>query len=184
MSRKVDLLHNGLQPPSPVTTKFTDKIVIVTGANTGIGYEAALKYVELGASTVIIAVRSLSKGQAAKERIEQKTKIADVVEVWELDMHNFSSVDAFAQRVDHGLPRLDVALLNAGVVSAKYQSSSEGWEKMLQINTLSTALLAILLLPKLKASSTSSSPAHLVNIRKLDKDGSCLSLCLRPSDLQ
>lgn len=148
-------------PPAPITTSFADKTAIVTGANTGVGYETALKYVELGASTVILAVRSMNKGERAKELIEKKTQRRDVLQVWELDMDSYQSIDDFAKRVDRELDRLDVAVLNAGVVCKKFMQLAQGWEKMLQINTLSTALLALLLTPKLKASGTASSPAHL-----------------------
>ena len=155
------LIKGRLWPPAQIITTFSDKVIIVAGANSGIGYEAALKFVELEASTVIIAVRSTAKGEKAKARIEERTGRRGVVQVWELDMDGFASIDAFAQRVDASLPTLDVVVLNAGALSRKYERSSEGWEKMLQINTLSTALLAILLLPKLRSSSSASKPAHL-----------------------
>lgn len=76
-------------------------------------------------------------------------------------MDRYQSIDNFAQRVDREIDRLDVAVLSAGVLFKKFVPSPEGWEKMLQINTLSTALLALLLIPKLKASRTPASPAHL-----------------------
>ncbi|MCJ1372512.1 hypothetical protein MMC20_003737 [Loxospora ochrophaea] len=158
----VFLVKGKLYPPAQIDGPlFTNQTVIVTGSNTGIGYCAALKYVELGAATVILAVRNLEKGQVAKQAIESKTQRPGVVQVWELNMDRFASVDAFAQRVDRELPHLDIALLNAGVISRNYKLSSEGWETTLQVNVLSTALLSILLLPKLTASSTPNSPSHL-----------------------
>ncbi|MCJ1463965.1 hypothetical protein MMC07_002575 [Pseudocyphellaria aurata] len=155
------LIRDRIWPPAPITTSFADKTAVVTGANTGVGYESALKYVELGASTVILAVRSMNKGERAKELIEKKTQRRDVLQVWELDMDSHQSIDDFAKRVDRELDRLDVVVLNAGVVSKRFTLLAQGWEKMLQINTLSTALLALLLTPKLKASGIASSPAHM-----------------------
>ena len=155
------VIKGRLWSPAQINTSFANKTVIVTGSNSGIGFEAALKFVELGASTLIIAVRSTVKGEEAKARIEESTGRRGVVQVWELDMDNFTSIDAFARRVDTSLPKLDIVVLNAGVVSRRYEASSEGWEKMLQINTISTALLSILLLPKLRSSSTASEPAHM-----------------------
>lgn len=64
------MIRGRIWPPAPITTSFADKTVIVTGANAGVGYETALKYVELGASTVILAVRSINKGKRARELIE------------------------------------------------------------------------------------------------------------------
>jgi NAD(P)-dependent dehydrogenase (short-subunit alcohol dehydrogenase family) len=150
-----------LFPPAQVTTSFADKTVLVTGSNTGVGYQAALKYVQHGASTVILGVRSLGKGQQAASAIEATTDRKGVVRVWELDMSRFTSVDEFARRVDRELPRLDIAVLNAGVLDQGYKVSPDGWETMLQVNLLSTMLLALLLTPKLKASRSETSRAHL-----------------------
>ena len=154
-------IEGKIWPPKQITTSFSGKTVIVTGSNTGVGYATAMKYADLDASTVILAVRSMQKGQAAREQIEAPTGRKGVVQVWELDMESYESVDAFAQRVDRDLDRVDAVVLNAGLLTKEFTRSATGWEVMLQVNTLSTALLAVLLLPKLKASGTTSSPAHL-----------------------
>ena len=155
------VLRGKFFPPQQITTTFEGKTVIVTGSNTGVGYETALKYVQLAASTVILAVRSLQKGETAKAQIEEATGRTGVIQVWQLDMASFESIDAFAKRVD-SLKKLDIAVLNAGVVPRTFRLSEKGWETNLQVNTLGTALLAILLIPKLQASRTAGSPAHLV----------------------
>jgi NAD(P)-dependent dehydrogenase (short-subunit alcohol dehydrogenase family) len=142
--------------PSDPTTKFTGKNVIVTGSNVGLGLEAALKFVALGASKVILAVRSLDKGEASKGVIEAKTGKKDVVEVWKLDMLSYDSIKDYVKQVEH-LDHLDIAVLNAGVAAGEFSQSSYEWETTIQVNTLSTTLLAFLLLPKLKASKTPSS---------------------------
>jgi NAD(P)-dependent dehydrogenase (short-subunit alcohol dehydrogenase family) len=155
------LLRGKIFPPKQITTTFEGKTVIVTGSNTGVGYATALKYVQLAASTVILGVRSLQKGETAKAQIEKATGRTGVVQVWQLDMASFESIDAFAKRVE-SLKRVDVAVLNAGIISNTFKLSEKGWENNLQVNTLGTALLAILLTPKLQASRGADSPAHLV----------------------
>jgi NAD(P)-dependent dehydrogenase (short-subunit alcohol dehydrogenase family) len=155
------VLRGKFFPPTQITTTFEGKTVIATGSNSGVGYATALKYVELAASTVILGVRSLEKGEIAKAQIEKATGRAGVVQVWQVDMANFESIDAFAKRVE-GLKRVDVAVLNAGIVPRAFKLSDKGWENNLQVNTLGTALLAILLTPKLQASRKADSPAHLV----------------------
>lgn len=154
-------LGGKLFPPTQITTSFEGKTIIVTGSNSGVGYATALKYVQLAASTVILAVRSLEKGEAAKASIELATGRFGVVQVWQLNMASFESIDAFATRVD-SLKKLDVAVLNAGILSGTFSLSETGWERQLQVNTLGTALLAILLTPKLQESRSTDSPAHLV----------------------
>lgn len=155
------ILRGKLFPPKRPTTTFDGKTIIVTGSNTGVGYATALKYVELAASSVILGVRSVQKGETAKAQIEKATGRAGVVQVWQLDMSSYESIDTFAKRVD-GLKKVDVVVLNAGVFARYFKMSQQGWENDLQINTLGTALLAILLTPKLQASGNADSRAHLV----------------------
>ncbi|KAK5275948.1 hypothetical protein LTR16_011942, partial [Cryomyces antarcticus] len=84
----------------------TGKTIIVTGANVGLGFEAAKHFVRLGAEKVVLGVRSLEKGEAAKKRIEGREKRSGVVEVWIVDLLSYESVKEFAKRAD-GLRRLD-----------------------------------------------------------------------------
>lgn len=140
-------------PLADPKASFEGKNVIVTGANTGLGFEAAAKVATLDASRVILGVRDLTKGNHAKSVIEERTRTKDRVEVWHLDMNSYDSIQDFAQRAS-SLDHLDVAVLNAGVYMVAYEESRYGWEQTLQVNALSTALLGLLLLPKLKASKT------------------------------
>ena len=157
MSFFYSLLHDKLYPPSNPASSFSGKTVLVTGANCGLGFEAALKFTTLGASTVILACRSSSKGEAAAKQIQEQTGVTGVVRVWELDMNNYGSLRALVARVKDELPKLDIALLNAGVVQPRYEQSPEGCEETLQVNVLSTVLLGILLLPLLKESTAARS---------------------------
>lgn len=142
---------------------FDGNTIIVTGANVGLGFEAAVKFVALGAAKVILGVRNVSKGAATARQIENRTQRKRVVVVWELDMDHYSGVSQFVARVNSELPQLDIATLNAGVISKDYIVGPEGWESTLQVNVMSTELLALLLLPKLRASKTSANTiSHLV----------------------
>ena len=142
--------------PKDTRPDFTGRTVLVTGANVGLGFEAALKWVQLGAEKVILAVRTLSKGDEAKKQIETKTGRKGVLEVWHLDMMDYASIKAFADRATKELERLDIACLNAGVVMQSYKESPYGYEQTLQVNVLSTTLLGMLLVPKLRASKTAT----------------------------
>jgi NAD(P)-dependent dehydrogenase (short-subunit alcohol dehydrogenase family) len=68
-------------------------------------------------------------------------------------MLDYASIQAFANRARTEIDRLDYAILNAGVMLNSFATSPYGWENSLQVNLLSTTLLALLLLPKLKANS-------------------------------
>lgn len=142
-------------PPQPVSESYEGRNVIVTGATSGIGFEAVAKFAALGASTVIIAARDVKRGESAKAELESRLGRKDQLEVWQLDLSSFDSVMAFAKRAE-GLAHIDIAILNAGVRRSRYAQSRHGWEEDLQVNTLSTTLLGILLLPKLKESKLST----------------------------
>ncbi|KZP18219.1 NAD(P)-binding protein [Athelia psychrophila] len=135
----------------PVPTEsYTGKTVIVTGSNIGLGKEAAKRYARLGAETVIIAVRSIEKGEAARSEIIRDTGCKDsTVQVWQLDLGSFESVQQFGARVNKELPRLDVLLENAGIATRGFRLA-EGYESTITVNVISTFLLFFLCLPKLK----------------------------------
>lgn len=141
-----------VRPPSiPSNISLKDQTVLITGANSGIGLEAARECVRLEAKFLILAVRSISKGEAAKaDIINSNPGSATRIEIWELDLESFDSVLAFGKRVQE-LACLDIAVLNAGVFKFEWSlSPSTGIESSLQVNHLSTALLSLLLLPILR----------------------------------
>jgi retinol dehydrogenase-12 len=115
------------------------------------GLEAARYFVRLSAAKVIIAVRSLSKGEAAKISIEKSENRVDVVEVWELDLSSYASVKSFATKANT-LERLDVVVGNAGMYSFDFAMAEDN-ERTITVNVVSTFLLALMLLPKLRETS-------------------------------
>jgi len=100
-------------PPYP-TGSCAGKTVCVTGSNVGLGKEAVRHFVRLGAAKVIIAVRSVEKGEQARDDIEADLGKKGVIEVWQVDLQDYDSVKAFVKKLD-GLDRLDVLLENAGM---------------------------------------------------------------------
>ena len=141
-------------------TSFAGQTVIVTGANTGLGKEAARHFARLGASKVILAVRNSEAGEQAKRDIVTSTGCdSDNLEVWPLDLLSYDSCRSFADRVSK-LPRVDVLLENAGVAGETF-SLAGGHERMVAVNVISTFYLALLILPKLKASAKE----HSINPR-------------------
>jgi NAD(P)-dependent dehydrogenase (short-subunit alcohol dehydrogenase family) len=135
-------------PPYP-TQSFEGQTVLVTGSNVGLGFEAARHVTRLGASKVILGVRNVKAGESAKEEIEKSTGRTGVCEVWEVDLASYASVISFGERIST-LPSLDVAILNAAIASSEF-STAEGYERSVTVNVISTLLLGLLLLPKLKA---------------------------------
>lgn len=167
------LLHAKYNPPALSARSFAGRTVLITGGTSGLGLEAAKKVAALDAWTVIITARDRAKGELAREEIEfvcreRATDELDI-RVWPLDMSDFASVRKFADRVHHELPRLDVAILNAGRTDRLWSKVSDAngpWEMTLMVNALATVFLALLLLPKLLATAKtqdadSADPPHL-----------------------
>lgn len=135
------------------TGSYVGKTVIITGSNTGLGQEAARHYARLGARKIILAVRNLDSGYTAKFDIEASTGCKDdVIQVWQIDMAKYASVEKFAARVGAELDRVDIVLANAGLARSSF-SVAEDNETMMTVNVVSTLLLLALLLPSLKATA-------------------------------
>ena len=125
------------------------KVAIVTGANSGLGLEASDQLLSLGLSHLVIAVRSIDKGNVAARGLREKYPDA-AIDVLSLDMSSYDSIRAFAKQAEQ-FERLDIVILNAGVRNMKrVVSKNTGHEETIQVNYLSTVLLCILLLPIIK----------------------------------
>ncbi len=138
-------------PPVP-QADFKGQTIIVTGANVGLGLEAAKHFARLNASTVILACRDEHKGEAAADLVRELTRAEKcAVEVWPLDLSSSNSVLSFADRVQ-GLRRLDTVVENAGILTKEWKEM-EGNESTMKINVYSPTMLALLVLPKLRQSA-------------------------------
>ena len=139
-----------LQPIPLPTRSFAGQTIIVTGSNTGLGLEAARHFVRLNSERVILAVRSLKKGEEAKASIETSTGRKNVIEVWQIDMSDYESINTFAT-LCQSLERLDVVVANAGVLRNTFEEAG-GTEITIAVNVIGTFLLALNLFPILRRS--------------------------------
>jgi NAD(P)-dependent dehydrogenase (short-subunit alcohol dehydrogenase family) len=117
--------------PLPPAGSFEGQTILITGATAGLGLAATIHFVMLGAS-VAITSRSRAQGRMAKSAIENRTGTAgqNKVHVFELDMSNYASCVAFMEQLksaEETRSGLDVAVLNAGLINARYVRSPEGW---------------------------------------------------------
>jgi NAD(P)-dependent dehydrogenase (short-subunit alcohol dehydrogenase family) len=156
---KSQLRHKAQFPPKD--TDLSGKVAIITGGNQGLGFESARQFLSFKISHLIITVRSEEKGKTAAAKLQAEYPKA-TIEVWLLDMCSYDSIQAFVKRVESELPRLDIAILNAGRSKADLELvPSTGHEESLQVNYLSTILLATLLLPILRSKSPKGAPGRL-----------------------
>jgi NAD(P)-dependent dehydrogenase (short-subunit alcohol dehydrogenase family) len=147
------------------------KTIAVTGANSGIGYEAALA-LACAHATVVLACRRLESANAAAEQIRRGAPGA-VVEVIELDLASLDSVRACAEAFKHAHRTLDVLVNNAGVMALPYRKTADGFEMQFGTNHLGHFALTGLLLDQLLAADgarvvTVSSTAHRIGKIRFD----------------
>ncbi|KAL7942018.1 hypothetical protein V8C42DRAFT_355142 [Trichoderma barbatum] len=127
-----------LRCPPAWTQKDADlsgKTAIITGSNTGLGFECSRQLLDLGLERLILGVRSETKGEEAKKALlsGRKSNSTPIIEVWKLDLSNYDSI----------------------------MSDSTGHEETIQVNYLALALFTLLLLPVMKEKSVSGQPGHL-----------------------
>ncbi|KAF4550207.1 Short chain dehydrogenase-like protein 21 [Elsinoe fawcettii] len=152
MAGLIKLWRQKHSPPAQPDASFSGKTILITGANTGLGYEAALKFHQLGAQHLIFGVRTTSTGEDAARKIRSTSGGQGTITILPLDLLSYDSIKTFASRITSDVPYLDIAVLNAGITSVSPTFSKYNNERTIQVNTLSTILLALLLLPKLRSS--------------------------------
>ena len=125
----------------------TGRTAVVTGANTGLGFETAAALAARGAR-VVLAVRNLEKGKQAAARISESTPGADV-ELQELDLTSLQAVRAAAEQLRSNHDRIDLLINNAGVMYTPKSTTKDGFELQFGTNHLGHFALTGLLLDRL-----------------------------------
>lgn len=120
------------------------RVTIVTGSNSGIGYETALALAQKGA-TVIMACRNLQKAELAADQIRQ-TNPPGTVDVMELDLGDLESAHRFADAFQARYEHLDILINNAGIMHPPYGKTAQGFETQFGVNHLGHFALTGLLL--------------------------------------
>ncbi|MDT5220157.1 MAG: hypothetical protein QOF15_2262 [Mycobacterium sp.] len=125
----------------------TGRIAVITGANTGLGFETATALAARGAH-VVMAVRNLEKGKQAAARITEATPGAEV-ELQELDLTSLESVRSAAAELRSAHDRIDLLINNAGVMYTPKSTTKDGFEMQFGTNHLGHFALTGLLLDRL-----------------------------------
>lgn len=123
---------------------LTGTVIVITGANSGLGYEAARTLAGKGA-TLVLAVRTSTKGEQAKAAILQVYPHASL-DMITLDVANLRSVRDFAAAFQANYDRLDILINNAGVMAIPRQETADGFEMQLGVNHLGHFALTGLLI--------------------------------------
>lgn len=135
-----------------------DKIVLITGANAGIGKETAKELAKQGA-TVVMACRNMMKARQAQLEILDESKNPNV-DLMIVDLASQASIQTFAAKFKEKYPQLDVLINNAGVFFEDYRENDAGIEMQFAVNHLGPFILTNLLLDSLRKSPK----ARIINV--------------------
>ena len=134
---------------SPWSTKqipdLSKKVAIVTGANSGLGFEIAKKLSEHGAH-VILACRNLEKGKRSLLKLQQNSKRRNISLI-QIDLSDLLSIEHFIQQFEKLSTRLDILINNAGIMETPEGKTKQGFELQFGVNHLGHFALTGMLLP-------------------------------------
>jgi NAD(P)-dependent dehydrogenase (short-subunit alcohol dehydrogenase family) len=139
------------------------KVIIVTGATSGLGKEA-VKVLAAKGARIIAAVRNTEKAEKVVQEIK-KTNPAAIIDIQRLDLASLDSIKAFAERIAATYKRLDVLINNAGVMACPFSKTEDGFEIQMGVNHFGNFALTGLLMPLLESTKgarivVTSSVAH------------------------
>ncbi len=131
-----------------VLPDLTSKIVLVTGANSGIGFEASKVLAQKGAA-VVMACRNMEKAEVALAELKRDVPEAKA-EIMQLDLASLTSVRTFSEAFKAKYEQLDVLVNNAGIMMVPYGTTEDGFERQFGTNHLGHFALTGLLLDVIK----------------------------------
>jgi NAD(P)-dependent dehydrogenase (short-subunit alcohol dehydrogenase family) len=140
---------------------LTDKVILITGSNSGIGKATSIALARLGAHVVMMA-RNPVKGEVARQEVISISGNHQV-DLMLCDLANLNHIRRFALEFHEKYGRLDVLINNAGILTKRRQVTSDGFEYQIGVNHLGHFLLTNLLLDLLKASA----PSRIVIVSSL-----------------
>ena len=129
------------------------KVFLITGANSGLGYETSRFLLEKGA-TVIMCCRDLIKGEKAKKEL-LKYNFPGKIQLVKLDLSDLKNVEKIAEFIKNKFNYLDVLINNAGIMAPPKTFSKQGFEIQFAVNHLAHMFLTLELLPMLEEKNNS-----------------------------
>lgn len=145
------------KPQLTTHASMVGRVCVITGANSGVGFETAKRCAQGGAHVVMVC-RSEERGQAAKREVEKVAK--GQVDLLCSDLSVMADVRSLAKTLLDKYPRIHVLVNNAGLHSTTRSTTADGFETTFAVNHLAPFLLTLLLLDRLKASA----PARIINV--------------------
>jgi NAD(P)-dependent dehydrogenase (short-subunit alcohol dehydrogenase family) len=142
------MIRNNKRDPKICTNDFRDRLVVISGATSGIGYYTAKKFASHGANLLCIN-RNKKKSEALKAEIEEEYGVS--CEYIIADLSNLQDIYNTAEKLGEIDIPIDVLIHNAGIYLTKRELTAEGFDKVFIVNHLSSFVINLLLYKKLKS---------------------------------
>ncbi|KAK7420238.1 hypothetical protein QQX98_002893 [Neonectria punicea] len=148
--------------PTTDIPSLEGKVILITGANSGLGKQSSLELAKHNPAQIWMAARSPEKGNEAVADVKRLVP-GTAATFLELDLGSFDSIKSAAKTVLASSPRLDILMLNAGLMGCPPKQTKEGYEIQMGTNHVGHALLLKLLMPLL-LNTSSSHPVRVVSL--------------------
>ena len=154
---QLQYIVNGRMPQHKSDASMAGKTVVITGANSGVGFEAA-KHFSAGGAHLVLMCRNAKKAEAARSLLQPSANIA--IDIVLADFSRMDDVRRAAGELLERFPSIHVLVNNAGLHSTSRTLTADGYETVFAVNHLASFLLTRLLLDRLKASA----PARIIQV--------------------
>ncbi len=152
LPKELMFLTNRNAPQKTSTASMKDKVVVLTGATSGVGLQT-MKQLAKGHAHIVMVVRSRNKAESVKAEIEEINRVA--IDIVTADFNDLEQVREAAGYILNHYPKIDVLINCAGMHSTKVKYTKEGFEQVFCVNHLAPFLFSHLLLERLKESAPS-----------------------------
>lgn len=157
LPEELQFIANARKVQHTTSARLDGQICVITGATSGVGYQAARRLAQFGAHTVLICRNSL-KAAAVKDELEQAFGIR--VDIIQADFARLADVRTAARAILENYPRIDVLVNNAGIHNTHRSLTVDGIEEVFAVNHVASFLLTRLLLERM----VESAPARIIQV--------------------
>jgi retinol dehydrogenase-13 len=170
LPEELNFISSGRKPQRISDTSLDGKLCVITGTTSGVGYQAALRLAK-GHAKIVMIVRNKEKAEKLCSQIRTLSPYEPTYII--ADMSDLKQVKAAAATILDQYPHIDVLINNAGVHMTTRQLTADGYEMAWGVNHLSSFLITLMLLNRMKESTPSriihvNSEGHRFNGLKLD----------------
>ncbi|KAF9761354.1 hypothetical protein IL306_003851 [Fusarium sp. DS 682] len=138
------------------------KVILITGGNSGLGFESTRQLLKHGPARIILACRSKAKFDQAVSELQKEGAKTDVISFLAPDLASFSSIKSAAKEFQASSTRLNILVNNAGIMMTPEGLTKEGYEIQIGTNHMGHALLTHLLLPSLEETTKINSDVRII----------------------